>query len=473
MAFKLKNPLKTPLKQNHPQEQFGPQLPDNIDPRDLLAPPAPQYSTRFPKIDDPGYSKGNVDGKRIIRFNRSSTTNQPRESRYEPREFSGFPDVRKPIDVANLNEAQRMFYERYTNPEVRKKLKKQGIFGTGEAVTDEDIDNMLSATLNVPMIETEDVGRPDADATYTNYDNPTIIGGGKIRYRPKVDVYDQYEELAHVALAHLQEPALREILGSPVDAGQNNPYAQSQRWLPYLNTPSELAANFYELRERINLKPNEQIESVEAVTDEDIDNMLSATLNVPMIETEDVGRPDADATYTNYDNPTIIGGGKIRYRPKVDVYDQYEELAHVALAHLQEPALREILGSPVDAGQNNPYAQSQRWLPYLNTPSELAANFYELRERINLKPNEQIESVEALEERLKQAKGVNWSDRGFQRGEDEILSIYDTPEEREKLLEALNTIASNEQKSPGITKWNQLSAKEMLTDIEENKQMYS
>ena len=78
-----------------------------------------------------------------------------------------------------------------------------------------------------------------------------------------------------------------------------------------------------------------------------------------------------------------------------------------------------------------------------------------------------------MEERLKQAKGVNWSDRGFQRGEDEILSIYDTPEEREKLLEALNTIASNEQKSPGITKWNQLSAKEMLTDIEENKQMYS
>tara|TARA_R100000773_G_scaffold4988_9_gene5506 strand:- start:5476 stop:6513 length:1038 start_codon:yes stop_codon:yes gene_type:complete len=345
MSFKLKNPLKTPLKQNHPQEQFGPQLPNNLDPRDLLAPPAPQYSTVFPKFDDEGYSKGNVDGKRIIRFNRSSTTNQPRESRYEHREFSGFPDARKPIDVANLNEAQRRFYERYTDPEVRKKLKEQGIFGTGEAVTDADIDNMLSATLNVPMIETEDVGKKDADATYTNYDNPTIIGGGKIRYRPN-------------------------------KAGR-------------------------------------------------------------------------------------------------DVYNQFEELAHVALAHLQEPALREILGSPVDAGQNNPYAQSRGWLPYLNTPSELAANFYELRERINLKPNEQIESVEALEERLKQAKGVNWSSPGLQRGEDEILSIYDTPEEREKLLKALNTIASNEQKSPGITKWNQLSAKEMLTDIEQNKQMYS
>ena len=31
MSFKLKNPLKTPLKQNHPQEQFGPQLPNNTD----------------------------------------------------------------------------------------------------------------------------------------------------------------------------------------------------------------------------------------------------------------------------------------------------------------------------------------------------------------------------------------------------------------------------------------------------------
>ena len=341
MAFKLKNHLKSPLKQNHEQEQFGPQLP--VDSRVGLAPPAPQYSTVFPKFDDEGYSIGNVDGKRIIRFNRSSVTNEPRESRYEHREFSGFGDERQPIDVSKLNEAQRMFYERYTNPAVRKKLKEQAIFGTGEAVTDEDIDNMLSATLNVPMIETGNVGRSDAQATYSNLKNPTVIGGGEIRYKPGTDVYDQFEELSHVALAHLQEPALREILGSPVDAGQNNPYAQKRGWLPYLNSPSELAANFYELRERINLKPNEQ-----------------------------------------------------------------------------------------------------------------------------------IESVEALEERLKQAKGVNWSNPGYQRGEDEILSIYDTPEEREKLLEALNTIASNEQQSPGTTKWNKLSAKEMLGDIEQdNQSMYS
>ena len=334
MAFKLKNPLKTPLKQNHPQEQFGPQLPDNLDPRDLLAPPAPQYSTVFPKFDDEGYSVGNVDGKRIIRFNRSSTTNEPREGKYEEREFAGFPNERQPIDVANLNEAQRKFYERYTNPEVRKKLIQQGVFGTGEAVSEEDIDNMLSATLNVPMIET-----------------------------------------------------------------------------------------------------NEKIPNW------------------------------ADAVYNNYPNRTVIGGGEIRYRPGVDVPDQIEELSHVAVAHLQEPALREILGSPIDAGQENTFAQNRGWLPYLNTPSELSANFYELRERIDLQPNEQIENIEALEQRLKKA--------GLTRGNDEILSIYDTPEERARLLKALNTIASNEQKSPGTTKWNQLSAKEMLTDIEQNKQMYS
>ena len=134
MAFKLKNPLKTPLKQNH-QEQFGPQLSDNIDPRDLLAPPAPQYNTVFPKFDDEGYSVGNVDGKRIIRFNRSSTTNEPREGRYEEREFAGFPNERQPIDVSNLNEAQRRFYEWYNNPEVRKKLREISATGGSASFT--------------------------------------------------------------------------------------------------------------------------------------------------------------------------------------------------------------------------------------------------------------------------------------------------------------------------------------------------
>ena len=333
MAFKLKNPLKTPLKQNH-QEQFGPQLPNNdIDPRDLLAPSAPQYNTVFPSITDEGYNIGDAEGKRIIRFNRSSSTNEPMKGQYQEREFSGFGDEREPIP-SNLNEAQRKFYERYTNPEVRKKLRDQGIFGTGEAVSEEDIDNMLSATLNVPMIKTNE--------------------------------------------------------------------------------------------------------------------------NIPNW---------ADAVYDNYPERTVIGGGEIRYRPGVDVPDQIEELSHVSLAHLQEPAIREILGNPIDASKGNTFAQNRGWNRYLNQPSELAANFYELRERINLKPNEQIENIQALEERLKES--------GLTRGNDEILSIYDTEEERARLLKALNTIASNEQKSPGTTKWNKLSAKEMLGDIEQNKQMYS
>ena len=39
---------------------------------------------------------------------------------------------------------------------------------------------------------------------------------------------------------------------------------------------------------------------------------------------------------------------------------------------------------------------------------------------------------------------------------------------------ALNNVAFQEQKSPGTTKWNKLSAKEMLGDIEQdNQSMYS
>jgi hypothetical protein len=42
--------------------------------------------------------------------------------------------------------------------------------------------------------------------------------------------------------------------------------------------------------------------------------------------------------------------------------------------------------------------------------------------------------------------------------------------EPEKLLEAVNTMASKEQKTPGTTKWETLSAKEMLGDIEQDNQ---
>ena len=342
MAFKLKNPLKTPLKKNHPQEQFGPQLPDNIDPRDLLAPPAPQYSTEFPTYDMDGYHMGNVDGPRIIRFNRK-LSGGPMIGSYQERSFAGFGDERKPIPE-NLNPTQKAFLERLENPEFKNRFLNQAVFGTGERVTLEDLENLKSATLNVPIIHTNKMSDPRAQAEFQQDEKmgedgkDVIIGGGDSNIK-------------------------------------------------------------------ISLDPTNK-----------------------------------------------------RYNPVLS-----EELAHVGLDDLMEPALLNILGTPQEARDNKNIQGGIA--KYLNRPGELYGNFYNLRESINLKPDETIENVEALEKRLKDYRVFS--------GEHEILRLWDQPEEKEKLLEALNTIASNEQKSPGITKWNQLSAKEMLGNIEQNKQMYS
>ncbi len=341
MAFKLKNPLKSPLKQNHPQEQFGPQLP--VDPRVGLAPPALEYSTEFPTYDMEGYHLGNVDGPRIIRYNKK-LSGGPRTGRYEERTFAGFGDEREPIPE-NLNQPQKAFLERLENPEFKNRFLNQAVFGTGERVTLEDLENLKSATLNVPIIHTNKMSDPRAQAEFQQdekmgqWGKDIIIGGGDSNIK-------------------------------------------------------------------ISLDPKNR-----------------------------------------------------RYNPVLS-----EELAHVGLDDLMEPALLNILGTPQEArkDRNTQY----RIAEYLNRPGELYGNFYNLRESINLKPDETIENVEALEKRLEDYRVFS--------GEHEILRLWDQPEEKEKLLEALNTIASNEQQSPGSAKWNKLSAKEMLGDIEQdNQSMYS
>ena len=341
MAFKLKNPLKSPLKQNHSQEQFGPQLP--VDPRVGLAPPALEYNTEFPKYDDEGYHMGNVDGPRIIRFNRK-LSGGPMLGSFQERSFAGFGDERKPIPE-NLNPTQEAFLERLEHPEFQKRFLNQAVFGTGERVTLEDLEDLKSASLNVPIIHTNKMSDPSAQAEFQQ--DEKMGAGGK-------DV--------------------------------------------------------------------------------------------------------------------IIGGGdsniKISLDPKNPRYNAVlsEELAHVGLDDLMEPALLNILGTPQEArkDKNTQGAIAK----YLNRPGETYGNYYNLRESIDLKADETIPSVEALEKRLEDYRVFS--------GEHPILRLWDTPEEREKLLEALNTIASKEQESPGTTKWNKLSAKEMLGDIEQdNQSMYS
>jgi len=209
----------------------------------------------------------------------------------------------------------------------------------------------------------------------------------------------------------------------------------------------------------------------EKMNEEDINKMIISTLNVPYNETTNVGRKGADATFMQ-DNmqgkgPIYIGQGpktQIRFLPGTSDAVKGEEISHVVTGHLQDETAYKYLGSPNEARTGSD-AQG-RIASYLNQPSELYGHLYKLGAQLGLEPNEQIESVEELEKRISEA--------GLMSGNSDLLRLYDTPEERQRVLKALNTIAFQEQKSPGTTKWNQLSAKEMLGDIEQdNQSMYS
>ena len=321
MAFKLKNPLKSPLKHNHDWFQRKPSFGEELGPY--------------------GFAYGEEGPNQIVRYARSSIDDSYRGGDQEWARFD--PNMNtdlSQIDYDNLDAAQKRYYDRFTDPEMRKKFLEQAVYPTGEKVSEEDLDKMIIATLNTPYNETTNVGRKGAEATFMQ------------------------------------------------------------------------------------------------------DNMQGK-------------------------GPIYIGQGpktQIRFLPGTSDAIKGEELSHVVTGHLQDKITYDILGSPNEAKSGSD-AQGQI-ASYLNQPSELYGHLYKLGAQLGLEPNEQIESVEELEKRISEA--------GLMSGNSDLLRLYDTPEERQRVLKALNTIAFQEQKSPGTTKWNQLSAKEMLGDIEQdNQSMYS
>ena len=82
------------------------------------------------------------------------------------------------------------------------------------------------------------------------------------------------------------------------------------------------------------------------------------------------------------------------------------------------------------------------------------------RKALGMEPGEQFDK-EKLQERLKNLENPN----------DNVISQFQNNFTQESIIEALNTIASKENKTPGSTKWNELSAEQMLSNIEQDKQM--
>lgn len=143
-----------------------------------------------------------------------------------------------------------------------------------------------------------------------------------------------------------------------------------------------------------------------------------------------------------------VPGSKASYDPNENVINFSEEHANNPAVETHERIhasnLDAALGIPLLDVLGNPFQQETRsllkrlspdTLRYLNRPHEAYGNFSEFREKINLKPGEQIDAKELK----KRVKKYNLGNENFYRAFDD-----------KRIIEALNTIADTGQPNPNV-----------------------
>jgi hypothetical protein len=162
------------------------------------------------------------------------------------------PDDKVNFDRAVQDENAQEFLNRYNDPWTREKMKEQ------TQLSDEDIDNMILKGLNVRK----------------------QVGGNTPKSKAS---FDADTNTLHMGKDHLDETGVEtheRVHGSLFDAAQGenlmkilgNPFQQKTRYfmkkhspetLRYLRKPHEAYGNFAEFREKLGLKPGEQIDEKE------------------------------------------------------------------------------------------------------------------------------------------------------------------------------------------------------------------
>lgn len=157
-------------------------------------------------------------------------------------------------DKVNFNslvqdEQGRAFLERYNNPWAREKMKEQ----TG--LSDYDIDNMIIKGLKAK----KQVGG-NVTGSKASYDhNGHIIHIGE-EHADDANV-ETHERVHASAFDAAQGLNLVDVLGNSFQQGETRTFLKNMApdVLRYLNMPHEAYGNFVEFREKIGLKPGEQI----------------------------------------------------------------------------------------------------------------------------------------------------------------------------------------------------------------------
>jgi len=155
--------------------------------------------------------------------------------------------------------------------------------------------------------------------------------------------------------------------------------------------------------------------------------------------------------WLNPNNPNFGEGDNPKYDLGNVLSEEFLHASHIDKA--MDSKLRNTLVSSRDKSR---YTAPE----YVQKPGELYAKFHLYRKELGMKPGEQFDKAK-LEEYIKNAKNPN----------DNIFQVIQNNFTQESIIEALNTIASKEDKIPGSTKWDELSSKQMLSNIEQDKQM--
>ena len=401
MSFKLKNPLKTPLKQNHTQEQFGPQPVPPIDPNETVIIDDPRNPFVGPFIADPNVKKELMRSKwtrkNTFRSNKDVPTFQPvtniMGTRY-PASTKHFWSSKKDEDFEPIKGSKKIISSEY----------------------DEDGNPIFV-----------DTSLHNAEYRGLNYDLET----------PE-DLYDPINPTGEYN----------------ADAFAENVKKAKQNFAERFENPEfqkrALEQWYFGTGEKVDSR------DLEAIKNTALHTNIKKNTSIPM-----AGRYDSPRYHHNIDQ----GGGNISINPSM--FKDYKSIIEHEMLHasgadeLGTPNFNRIMGKAVRPTEG-PGSYNRDLTEYLRSGVEGHANFQDFRirafDKAGLEYGDQID-MPTLKKWM-QDKELHSNDSMF----------YYEPE---KLLEAINTMASKEEKTPGTQKWEALSADQMLTDIEQNKQMYS
>jgi len=398
VAFKLKNPLKTPLKQNH-QEQFGPQPAPPIDPNETVIIDDVRNPFIGPFTEDPNVKKELIRS----RYTKKDPYNKKEDPTFQP--VTNIMGTRYPASTKYFWNSKR----------------------------DEDFKPIEGSK---KIISSE----------YDKDGNPKFLVGGM----------DTASNAEYRGLNYdLETP---EDLYDPINpTGEYNADA-------FAEISQKAKQNFAQRFEDPEFQKR-ALEQWYFGTGEKVDNRDLEAIKNTALHTNikkkssmlDAGRYSAPRYHHNIDQ----GGGTITVSGNDPSIIEHEMLHASGADEMGTPYFNRTLGEPVRPTEG-PGSDNRDLTEYLRSGVEGHANFQDFRirafDKAGLEYGDQI-NMPTLKKWM-QDKDLHSNDSMF---------YYDP----EKLLEAINTMASKEQKTPGVTKWNQLSGKEMLGDIEQNKQMYS